>query len=1128
MIYPFSLLQDIDDPLWGYFVRDDENARLQGFITFTTFTNWQRSFRWDSISDTAFCYDSPELAQQTLEGKRACDDGSLAVELQQSVRCGDVYNEGIVWPRIAEISLLGGLGCGKALLSRAIDKLETMKPNSLYNYDYVVLQATENSIPFYESMGFIRVGALEMDENFVKKEAAKKSAISSDTETDESVDAVEPRRPEIVSNPNEIYEVKRAGETPAEIARKFEVDVWDIIFLNHGLYKNLKSGSYLKRGTNLYIPSKDACKADATSLVQTRKELKESSNIAYQWYIAKENDTPKGIALKFGVSCRELVSANKERLPELLPISRLKEGTRVRISHLDQHDDVYVPYTHWTAPDDDKQVTLDPSYMMVKKLNRRPSAKNSMPVHPVYTYVSPPASLFHDVKAPVILPNSKGKKKKSVMELIGGPGKPKRPLSAYVLYCNDNRKSLLRTMKGQPASELSKVLAGKWKKLGVKEKTLYQERHKEAKKQYEKDIETYEKNLELFFKKHPEMKPQLIDEPEVEGTLFNQVVALKKNAPGASKNEFKYFYVLTYIPDLVWCHLAPMKQAGYWGDDKPECRGRPKWMLVDESEGKELDISADFCTLVPSRCMYRTEDADDERWDIFSENQRFGEQVEGRDARFWENSTDVSTETEASVASITKSGKKRSRRKSKKPLSLKNTTAAKRQKPVPSDDSTSVRGSQPNLNADSNYSKGRNPIENVEMIQRNEAALSTIKNAEIMEKRGSSNLSVIRSRGRPAEHTLQSTNDAFRKGSKATSKNVGKKSVDNLPLSKIQKSAVKRYQPILGGEINCAWEENMMSGANDQPGLFNKSFPSDIVKTENLHPTKNNRRRGRPAKNIAHSKSVDIAERKVAKRGRHAKHALQSKIVLKNSGTSVLAQEIAIRKKTRSNYISPPSAVKTVVNQQDLLIRSKPQEQKVRVMPRRKANSSLRKGFYSECSPKKKNIKLDVLKPAHGRKGALEGGAGCSSSDSQIPSIALERNNEASVAISTERSDSKKIEVDVRILPRRKANASRRGFYSESSPSRSSVPLNLSQSESTKDKHSKKNKTELVIKGQYSDLITTSPKKDITKYANNTPARRLSPRKSPRKFSQNGKSTLIERSLNVASQHAIGRGLVVS
>ena len=44
---------------------------------------------------------------QQKRRKRIIDeDGSLAKELQKTVRLGDPYNEGIVWPRIAEISLV--------------------------------------------------------------------------------------------------------------------------------------------------------------------------------------------------------------------------------------------------------------------------------------------------------------------------------------------------------------------------------------------------------------------------------------------------------------------------------------------------------------------------------------------------------------------------------------------------------------------------------------------------------------------------------------------------------------------------------------------------------------------------------------------------------------------------------------------------------------------------------------------------------------------------------------------------------------------------------------------------------------------------------------------------------------
>jgi len=124
---------DVDDPCFGYLVRTHDESpdtnnnnnnnnncgewkrgMLQGFITVTTFTNWQATFRWNSLHPDAFGCDPPSLRRQRLKGQRKWDlDGSLAKELQATVHAGDVWNEGIVWPRIAEISLLGGLGCGR-------------------------------------------------------------------------------------------------------------------------------------------------------------------------------------------------------------------------------------------------------------------------------------------------------------------------------------------------------------------------------------------------------------------------------------------------------------------------------------------------------------------------------------------------------------------------------------------------------------------------------------------------------------------------------------------------------------------------------------------------------------------------------------------------------------------------------------------------------------------------------------------------------------------------------------------------------------------------------------------------------------------------------------------------------
>lgn len=133
---------DVDDPCFGYVVRS-EVGHLQGFITVTTFTNWQKTFSWDSLQEMSFYYDdacedyhdnkthdskedqenqatsnkkgepktpgfkTPNKSKQRKRRKRIIDeDGSLAKELGKTVHLGDPYNEGIVWPRIAEISLV--------------------------------------------------------------------------------------------------------------------------------------------------------------------------------------------------------------------------------------------------------------------------------------------------------------------------------------------------------------------------------------------------------------------------------------------------------------------------------------------------------------------------------------------------------------------------------------------------------------------------------------------------------------------------------------------------------------------------------------------------------------------------------------------------------------------------------------------------------------------------------------------------------------------------------------------------------------------------------------------------------------------------------------------------------------
>ncbi|CAB9503715.1 expressed unknown protein [Seminavis robusta] len=82
-------------------------------------------------------------------------DGSLAMELEHQPRSGDPFEGGVVFEAVAEISLVGGLGCGEYLLRMALDSIRAKR-----SYKFVVLQATDASKTFYERFGFVRVGAI--------------------------------------------------------------------------------------------------------------------------------------------------------------------------------------------------------------------------------------------------------------------------------------------------------------------------------------------------------------------------------------------------------------------------------------------------------------------------------------------------------------------------------------------------------------------------------------------------------------------------------------------------------------------------------------------------------------------------------------------------------------------------------------------------------------------------------------------------------------------------------------------------------------------------------------------------------------------------------------------------------
>jgi hypothetical protein len=693
---------DVDDPLWGYMLRDQQQGRLQGFITVTTFTNYHRSFRWDSLHPVAFddehahhISDQEQQHGASSASQRAIDsNGRLAQELQATVRAGDIWQEGIVWPRIAEISLLGGLGCGRTLLSLVLEDLLYRKSTPLAHYDYVVLQATENSVSFYESMGFIRVGALTTEANAAHAAGMGSPArrhqrshhddaggagmtgtpvqdwgspMANKTKTPQNVSVPEsaPEHAEsgwIVGPAIEQFVVKRPGDTPLKIAQNLRVNAQDIVFLNLRKYPELTTTSRLKVDTVLIVPK-----------IIPKETSRQRPNVEIQWYTAKENDTPRSIAKMFNVPCAQIVAANKVRLPGLLSSSRLKNGTKVRIT-TEEEGICWQPYSHWAFPEDDFEEG-EPSYMMALKLPK-PVSRKALSCRPVLDSLVPeitdfcrPDSLKDVVSAQTVVdqplppvaeattpatPSGVVPPYDSLQALSQKPSfppppvPPKRPPAAFLLFCNDMRQRKAALLAGKHVGEASRILKDAYDLIPETEKQAYMEKAVVLREEYTKAKAVHDAKMSAYYKAYPQaaaiaMAPSTpvrktplsggaavyhptdtqmaVASPRVD--LFNKVVRLKPNAPPADGGSLKYtyWYVLTYIPDLLWCHLAPMEAVGTFGPDKPKAEGRPKYKLVDEKLGMEVDISSTFCIPVKARSMRKTMDADKEEWDVQGEDE---------------------------------------------------------------------------------------------------------------------------------------------------------------------------------------------------------------------------------------------------------------------------------------------------------------------------------------------------------------------------------------------------------------------------------------------------------------------------------------------------------------------------
>jgi len=73
------------------------------------------------------------------------------------------------------------------------------------------------------------------------------------------------------------------------------------------------------------------------------------------------------------------------------------------------------------------------------------------------------------------------------------PNKPKRPMSAFFFYAQDSRDRIKKDNPAAGIGEVGRILGEEWKKITEPQKKKYITQAEKAKKDYDKEIEEYNK-----------------------------------------------------------------------------------------------------------------------------------------------------------------------------------------------------------------------------------------------------------------------------------------------------------------------------------------------------------------------------------------------------------------------------------------------------------------------------------------------------------------------------------------------------------------------------------------------------------------------------------------------------------
>ena len=206
-----------------------------------------------------------------------------------------------------------------------------------------------------------------------------------------------------------------------------------------------------------------------------------------------------------------------------------------------------------------------------------------------------------------------------------------------MFYNNVHRTKLRQKHPSMKLTEMSKLIAEQWHKANDNERAPYVLQSEKDKIRYGRAMSLFHKNRDHYVHfmkmnypgetipwiKLPKTKKKGKTKKERKmksiANLVNKVVRVSFDN-SREITGWEYYFVLTYIPDLQWCRLAPMNMTGTFDTERNSIsKGRIRWKLVQEGQALEVDVSAKRCTVVRTRVMKSTPNADEEEWDILDD-----------------------------------------------------------------------------------------------------------------------------------------------------------------------------------------------------------------------------------------------------------------------------------------------------------------------------------------------------------------------------------------------------------------------------------------------------------------------------------------------------------------------------